>query len=324
MAYYNRHRIPNARLRATQEYLYYHNAIFEDRVVAMQRRLFEGAFLQIQTAGLPAPNRLTHEWRRRVEAQLPGIVAALKTRVWQTTRQAAATAYAAGFWGKAWQLDQISNRDVVIRAVPRPSLPQMREDLYDTIIQNHLTQDWLDLYGDNLDALTSAIKTALWTSVAQGETFAQSMQRVAGVIGITDRKTFRSAFNRIQSLTRQVINRTLNEAAWELFKDNQPIVTYWEWLTASDERVCPRCAILDGIRMGSEAGWLSLPPEHFNCRCTIVPVPRFDWMFSGLRHPRKPFVAWVKERGYDLATVMDRYLKANPEWLEGQLPTDFY
>lgn len=283
--------------------------------MAFQQGLFRQAYLQIQAAGLPAPDRVTHDWRKRVEAQLPGIVQNLRAALWQTTQRAAAAAYAGGFWGKAWQLNQVTSTKLAVRATPRVTTPKQREDVYDEIIAAHLREEWFDLYSANLETMVGAIKTAIWTSVAQGETFAQTMRRVATAMGITDRRSYRAAFNRIQALTRMVIARSLNEAAWELFTQNSPIVTQYEWLTARDERVCPVCWGLDGTRYESGEAWFNLPPAHQNCRCDVVPVARFEWMFGGELHTEKSFVNWLREQGYDLSAVMERYLNANPGWL---------
>lgn len=46
-----------------------------------------------------------------------------------------------------------------------------------------------------------------------------------------------------------------------------------EWVTAEDERVCPRCGPLDGVRVplgelfDTDEGQIDGPPLHINCRC---------------------------------------------------------
>ncbi len=49
-----------------------------------------------------------------------------------------------------------------------------------------------------------------------------------------------------------------------------------QWIAAEDERTCPVCDDLDGsiVLLGQQfADGSSAPPEHPNCRCTIVSVP---------------------------------------------------
>lgn len=55
-----------------------------------------------------------------------------------------------------------------------------------------------------------------------------------------------------------------------------PANTMREWLTAEDERVCPRCAPMDGQTVGLHEPFVSLdgehvltPPLHQNCRCSV-------------------------------------------------------
>ncbi|HEX3723280.1 MAG TPA: hypothetical protein VHV31_10840 [Nitrolancea sp.] len=43
------------------------------------------------------------------------------------------------------------------------------------------------------------------------------------------------------------------------------VVTYEQWATAEDERVCPECAPLDGAWF--QVGFGPQPPLHDHCRC---------------------------------------------------------
>lgn len=44
-----------------------------------------------------------------------------------------------------------------------------------------------------------------------------------------------------------------------------------EWLTAHDDRLCPRCQPLDGVRFRVDSRH-ERPPLHPSCRCTVIPV----------------------------------------------------
>lgn len=46
-----------------------------------------------------------------------------------------------------------------------------------------------------------------------------------------------------------------------------PIV-WTQWQTIADERVCPECGPLDGLRWEDRTG--PAPPLHINCRCQRV------------------------------------------------------
>lgn len=65
---------------------------------------------------------------------------------------------------------------------------------------------------------------------------------------------------------------------WRL-KRNQGLLSGHEgreWIVTPDDRLCPRCAALDGVVVGFEErfpGDVLTPPLHPNCRCTIALVP---------------------------------------------------
>jgi SPP1 gp7 family putative phage head morphogenesis protein len=58
-----------------------------------------------------------------------------------------------------------------------------------------------------------------------------------------------------------------NRAAWVA----SGVVSGLEWMTASDERVCPVCGALDGKQYSIEAPE-RMPPAHPSCRCWLAPV----------------------------------------------------
>lgn len=63
--------------------------------------------------------------------------------------------------------------------------------------------------------------------------------------------------------------------------------TQLEFMTAEDEKVCPICGPLNGVKIGVAQTFtdgLHYPPMHPNCRCTITPVPadiENDPLYSG-------------------------------------------
>ena len=62
-----------------------------------------------------------------------------------------------------------------------------------------------------------------------------------------------------------------NVAAWQASR----VVQGKEWMTATDEVVCPICGPLRGqiARLNEPfGGRIMNPPAHVNCRCWVVPV----------------------------------------------------
>lgn len=53
-----------------------------------------------------------------------------------------------------------------------------------------------------------------------------------------------------------------------------------EWKTSKDERVCPICGPLEGLRTKigkSFSGNIIKPPAHVSCRCYVDEIPPDDW-----------------------------------------------
>lgn len=204
-------------------------------------------------------------------------------------------AWYGGYYGHAWQMDVMTPGDVNIRAVkPSPTtiageLSQqglLREDVYDDMIRNLLGSEWRQLYQVELDDLILRIRRAIWAGMGAGEGIPQIMSRVAQAMGVQinrNDKSYRANFNRVQTLTRTLVNKASNIGAWNVYKQNADILAGYQWLTAKDERVCKYCVQKAGniYPLSDDSG---LPPEHGNCRCTIIPyfapaseLPDEDW-----------------------------------------------
>lgn len=57
------------------------------------------------------------------------------------------------------------------------------------------------------------------------------------------------------------------EVLRQVYEDNDVLMV--EWVTQKDERVCPECRALDGLRFPLND---APPPQHYNCRCFLIPV----------------------------------------------------
>lgn len=70
------------------------------------------------------------------------------------------------------------------------------------------------------------------------------------------------------SLLATVINHTASETRNEVYKENK--IEKVTWVATLDNDVCPYCEDLDGTEWDVEDA--EVPPEHYNCRCVLVPV----------------------------------------------------
>jgi SPP1 gp7 family putative phage head morphogenesis protein len=82
------------------------------------------------------------------------------------------------------------------------------------------------------------------------------------------------ADNQILTLVRTSINQVTNTASQQVYQGNQDITKKYRYVATLDTRTSARCAALDGREF--EYGKGPMPPQHFNCRSTTVPVIDYD------------------------------------------------
>jgi SPP1 gp7 family putative phage head morphogenesis protein len=78
------------------------------------------------------------------------------------------------------------------------------------------------------------------------------------------------ADNQIISLVRTSINQVANSASQQVYEANQDITKKYRYVATLDSRTSSICAALDGQEFPYGRG--PMPPQHFNCRSTTVPI----------------------------------------------------
>jgi SPP1 gp7 family putative phage head morphogenesis protein len=78
------------------------------------------------------------------------------------------------------------------------------------------------------------------------------------------------ADNQIMAVVRTSINQVVNEAAMQVYEANQDITNRYRYVATLDSRTSAICRSLDGREF--EYGKGPRPPQHFNCRSTVVPI----------------------------------------------------
>lgn len=117
--------------------------------------------------------------------------------------------------------------------------------------------------------------------VFAGETLGQLKQRIRG----TKAQNFQDGLMALTSRNADALIRTsllsvANAARYETLKANDDVLDGQQWMATLDDRTCPICQALDaqswdfdGAKMGdTQQDFPGPPPQHFNCRCTLVPV----------------------------------------------------
>lgn len=147
---------------------------------------------------------------------------------------------------------------------------------YDTFlegVQNGLYDTW-----DN------AIRTGYLT----GETTDKIIRNVMGTVGknanLSEVGTIEKLYNSIERNTRTYLQSMASTTRNAMFEDNKSLFSGYKWLATLDRRSCLVCGRLDGeIRDTLEEWQKELPPIHYNCRCTIVPIVKGFEEFEGTR-----------------------------------------
>lgn len=132
---------------------------------------------------------------------------------------------------------------------------------------------------DNLQGISSTISNQLNTIFANG------ISRGDGAYTIA--RNIRNSISSISRVRARVIARTEMvhaHAEGQLDSFDRLGVTeigaMAEWSTAGDQKVCPRCAPLQGVTMSVDQA-RGLIPRHPNCRCAWIPA------FVGEKRPAR-------------------------------------
>jgi len=78
------------------------------------------------------------------------------------------------------------------------------------------------------------------------------------------------ADNQVITLVRTSINQVANTASQQVYEANQDITKKYRYVATLDTRTSAICRALDGQQF--EYGKGPMPPQHFNCRSTTVPI----------------------------------------------------
>lgn len=161
-------------------------------------------------------------------------------------------------------LDKISPVDLGI------ALPKARQlaSIVKSVFNGDTVRGWVDRMGE-ADAQRIADQISL--GVAQGETIEQITARVLGTAandwkdGVTQ-----ITRNGARTLARTLTNHVTNAARQDLYAANADIFSEEQYVATLDSRTTPQCRALDGKLFKIGEG--PMPPIHWNCRSTRIPV----------------------------------------------------
>lgn len=172
-----------------------------------------------------------------------------------------------------------------------PSVPRLRALARSTPMQGRVLKEWASRQrAADLDRIMSAVQVGM----VQGEGSADIARRVVGTRqmhktdGVTE-ITRRDA----EALTRTMVNHVSNVARREFLLANDDLFDVEVFLATLDSRTTPVCRSQDHKRYAVGKG--PIPPLHFKCRSTRVPVLNGEVLGN---RPMKPVTEQMLVREY--------------------------
>jgi SPP1 gp7 family putative phage head morphogenesis protein len=141
-----------------------------------------------------------------------------------------------------------------------------------------LTKAFRGIAVDQAEQFSQVVRNGLLT----GETTPSIAKRLIGNLQFgEDAKTVRQlvaaggqatavADNQVMALVRTSINQVANTASQQVYEANQDITKKYRYVATLDSRTSSICAALDNQEFPYGKG--PMPPQHFNCRSTTVPI----------------------------------------------------
>lgn len=137
-------------------------------------------------------------------------------------------------------------------------LAESQADLFAKTVRNGL------LTGESTDKLARRLKGRLrFGQRGSARQIAQAGGEVTAV-----------ANHQIMAMVRTSVNQVANAASQQTYEANQDITQRYRYTSTLDSRTSAICRALDGKEF--EYGKGPIPPQHFNCRSTTVPIIDYD------------------------------------------------
>lgn len=139
--------------------------------------------------------------------------------------------------------------------------------------------------------------------MAQNEGIPELTRRLRDIV---EPKTARGA----EAITRTAVNEVATTAHMETYQKNADITTMYTYVATLDLRTSEICRALDGQTYRYDDPNGQRPPQHFNCRSSIV--PEVDWEALGLTPPEEGLRA-SKDGPVAASTNYEQWLREQSE-----------
>ena len=145
-------------------------------------------------------------------------------------------------------------------------LAESQADLFAKTVRNGL------LTGESTDKIARRLKGTL--RYGQPGSLRQIAQKGGDATSVAN--------NQVMALVRTSINQVANASSQQVYEANQEVTKRYRYVATLDNRTSPICRALDGQEFDYGKG--PIPPQHFNCRSTTVPL--IDYKGLGIPPPK--------------------------------------
>jgi len=133
------------------------------------------------------------------------------------------------------------------------------------------------MFEDMAGAETGRVLQAIQTGLAQGEGIPDIVRRVYGTRAADYADgIMQTTRNAVTGVVRTIDNAIANQVRQETMRQNRDLVQEEMFVAVLDGRTTLTCASLDGKLFPIGEG--PVPPLHFNCRSTRVPIVDAGWV----------------------------------------------
>jgi len=171
----------------------------------------------------------------------------------------------------AGMLEEASGVGVTLGKGPT-GLNIMKSVVDTDFIQGGLMRDW---FSGQADRVTSKVGHQIRMAVLNGETIGDMVRRVRGRYvrkGVYEGGVLSTSTREAEAIVRTATNQIATEAHKRVYEENDDIVSGYQYEATLDSRTTPICMALDGQTFKFDDTGAKYPPQHWNCRSTIVPV----------------------------------------------------
>lgn len=206
---------------------------------------------------------------------------------------AAERSYRAGYYGRAWVLDQglRGGSDVSIPLLPDAAIRA-------AILNPYGGNTFIDRYSGARDEFVALIRRSIVGSQIDGDSINAAMKRLAAALGlnITRGGADRGLRYRLEMIARTEILRASNMGALAIYDANSDVLQGWEFIATNDDRTCEECGAADGKQYAFDDE-SDKPPLHPNCRCSVLPVLINSELSNRIAGQRQTYGDWANQSG---------------------------